>query len=147
MLVIGMTVFALASLAAGLAPSTAALLAARAVQGIGAALAIPAALALLTARYRQERERERALGILSATLDVGMVAGLVIGGLLTASLGWPWCFFVVVPVGLAAAALAPLALEESSDEAAPPPDLPGAVLAATGAVAASRTLGAAESAP
>ena len=132
MLVIGMTVFALASLAAGLAPSTAALLTARAVQGIGAALAIPAALALLTARYRQERERERALGILSATLDVGMVAGLVIGGLLTASLGWPWCFFVVVPVGLAAAALAPLALEESSDEAAPPADLPGAVLAATG---------------
>jgi MFS family permease len=132
MLVAGLTVFALASLAAGLAPSTGALLAARAVQGIGAALAVPAALALLTAAYRRERERQRAIGRLSATIDVGMVAGLVLGGVLTASLGWPWCFFVVVPLGLAAAAIAPSALAESRDEQAPPLDVAGAVLAALG---------------
>jgi EmrB/QacA subfamily drug resistance transporter len=132
MLMTGLLLFALASLGAGLAPATGALLVARAVQGIGAALAIPSALALLSARYRQERERERALGLLSAVLDVGMVAGLVLGGALTASLGWPWCFFIVVPLGLAAAALAPLALEESSDEQAPRLDVPGAALAAAG---------------
>jgi EmrB/QacA subfamily drug resistance transporter len=132
MLVAGLAIFALASLAAGFASATAPLLAARAVQGIGAALAVPAALALLTALYRQERERQRAIGRLSATIDVGMVAGLVLGGVLTASLGWPWCFFVVVPLGLAAALLAPSALEESRDEDAPPLDLAGAALAATG---------------
>jgi EmrB/QacA subfamily drug resistance transporter len=131
-LVAGLVVFALASLAAGLAPSTTSLLAARAVQGVGAALAVPAALALLTAAYREQRERERAVGLLSATLDAGMVAGLVLGGLLTATLGWPWCFFIVVPLGLAAAALAPAVLEESRDDAAPRLDVPGAALCAVG---------------
>jgi EmrB/QacA subfamily drug resistance transporter len=132
-LVTGLAVFAVASLVAGLARSTAPLLAARAAQGIGAALCVPAALALLSATYREQRAREWALGRLSATLDVGMVAGLVLGGVLTASLGWPWCFFVVVPVGLAAAALAPSVLEESRDDDAPRRlDLPGAVLAAAG---------------
>ncbi len=70
--------------------------------------------------------------MLSATLSGGMVAGLVLGGVLTASLGWPWCFFLVVPFGLAAAALAPSVLEESRDEQAPRPDLPGAALCAAG---------------
>ena len=114
-LVFGLTVFALASLAAGLAPSTGVLLAARAVQGFGAALAIPAALALISASYRQERERDRAVGLLATSITTGMGAGLVLGGMLTAWLGWPWCFFIVVPFGLAAAALAPAVLEESRD--------------------------------
>src|SRR5918999_549292 len=129
MLVVGLVVFALASLAAGLASATAPLLAARAIQGIGAALGVPWALALLPAIYRHERERQRAIGRLSATIDVGMIGGLVVGGVLTASIGWPWCFFVAVPFGLAAAALAPSALEESRDEDAPPLDLAGATLA------------------
>jgi MFS family permease len=90
---------------------------------------------LVFATLRQERERERALGLLSATLDVGMVAGLVLGGVLTASLGWPWCFFVVVPFGLAAAALVPSAVAESRDEQAPPLDIAGAAGAALVAVA------------
>jgi EmrB/QacA subfamily drug resistance transporter len=131
-LVVGLTVFALASLAAGLAPSTGALLAARAVQGIGAALAIPSALALISAGFRQERERERAVGLLATSITCGMGAGLVLGGLLTAWLGWPWCFFVVVPFGLAAAALGPAVLEESRDTDGGRLDVAGAVLAAAG---------------
>ncbi|TCC37443.1 MFS transporter [Kribbella capetownensis] len=66
---------------AGFAHSTALLLSARAVQGLGAALAVPAALALLSAMYRQERQRQRALGDLSAAMDISMVVGLVVGGL------------------------------------------------------------------
>ncbi|TCC52154.1 MFS transporter [Kribbella pittospori] len=79
-LVVGLVVFGAASGMAGLARDTGLLLAMRAVQGLGAGLAVPAALALLAATYREERERQRALGYLSATLDVGMVAGLVVGG-------------------------------------------------------------------
>lgn len=131
-MVIGLVVFTAGSGLAGLAHTTELLLAARAVQGLGAALATPAALALLTTVYRQERERQRALGLLSATMDVAMVAGLILGGVLTATVGWPWCFFLVVPVGVVAAALAPPTLPESRDESAPRLDLPGAVLAATG---------------
>ena len=132
MLIVGLIVFALASGAAGLAHTTGLLLSARAVQGLGAALAVPAALALLTTVYRQERERQRALGYMSAAMDLGMVAGLVLGGVITASIGWPWCFFLVVPIGLAAAALTPSALVESRDHTAPRLDLPGAALAAAG---------------
>lgn len=131
-LVVGLTVFALSSLAAGLAPSTGALLAARAVQGFGAALAIPAALALISASYRHERERERAVGLLATSITCGMGGGLVLGGMLTAWLGWPWCFFIVVPFGLAAAALAPAILEESRDTTGARLDVLGAALAAAG---------------
>ncbi|WP_460661761.1 MFS transporter [Kribbella swartbergensis] len=131
-LVAGLLVFAAASAAAGFAPTTEVLLSARAVQGLGAALAVPAALALLTTTYRQERQRQRALGYLSASMDLGMVAGLVLGGVLTATVGWPWCFFIVVPVGFLAAALAPTTLRESRDEEAPRLDLLGAALVAAG---------------
>jgi MFS family permease len=104
---------------------------ARAVQGFGAALAVPAALALLAATFREGPERHRAIGRLGAVLDVGMVAGLVIGGVVTATLGWPWVFLAVVLPALAAAALVPAALEESRDESAPQRlDVAGSVLAA-----------------
>jgi EmrB/QacA subfamily drug resistance transporter len=131
-LVVGLIVFAVASGVAGFAHTTALLLSARAVQGIGAALAVPAALALLTTTYRRERQRQRALGFLSATMDLGMVAGLVLGGILTATVGWPWCFFIVVPIGLLAAGLAPSTIPESRDDSAPRLDLLGAVLVAAG---------------
>jgi MFS family permease len=131
-LVVGLVVFALGSAVAGLAQTTGLLLSARTVQGLGAALAVPAALALLMTVYRQERERQQALGYLSAAMDVGMVAGLILGGVLTATVGWPWCFFVVVPIGLLAAGLAPKVLEESRDENAPRLDVLGAVLVAAG---------------
>jgi EmrB/QacA subfamily drug resistance transporter len=131
-LVVGLIVFSLGSAVAGLAQTTALLLSARAVQGLGAALAVPAALALLTTIYRQERERQRALGYLSAAMDLGMVTGLILGGVLTATVGWPWCFFVVVPIGLLAAGLAPAAIQESRDENVLRLDVLGAVLVAAG---------------
>ncbi|WP_350275566.1 MFS transporter [Kribbella sp. HUAS MG21] len=136
-LVWGLTVFTLASAGAGLARDVAVLLPLRALQGLGAAFAVPAALAILSAVYRRERDRQAALGYLSATMDVSMVAGLVLGGVLTATLGWPWCFFVIVPVGLLAAALAPAALPESRDDHAARLDVRGAVLAAVGFAALS----------
>jgi EmrB/QacA subfamily drug resistance transporter len=132
-LVAGLLVFSAGSLAAGLAPEAAALLAARAVQGVGAALAVPAALALVAATFREGAERDRAIGLMAVMIDVGMVAGLVLGGVVTALLGWPWVFYLVVGPGLAAAALVPRALEESRDESAPRRlDVPGAALVAGG---------------
>ncbi|MGH2949742.1 MAG: MFS transporter, partial [Solirubrobacteraceae bacterium] len=133
LLVTGLPVFSAGSLLAGLAPDTAVLLAARVVQGLGAALSVPATLALLAATFREEAERRRAIGRLSAALDLGMVAGLLVGGVITATLGWPLVFLLVVVPGLAAAALVPAVLEESRDEAAPRRlDLPGSVLVAAG---------------
>jgi MFS family permease len=132
-LVAGLLVFSAGSLAAGLAPGAAVLLGARAVQGLGAALAAPAALALLAATFREGPERNHAIGLMSATIDVGMVAGLVLGGVVTAVLGWPWVFYLVVGPGLAAAALVPAALEESRDASAPRRlDVAGAALVAGG---------------
>jgi EmrB/QacA subfamily drug resistance transporter len=132
-LVAGMLAFSAGSLAAGLADTPAVLLTARAVQGLGAAAALPAALALLAATFRTGPERHRALGTMSATIDAGMVVGLIAGGVVTAALGWEWVFFLAVPAGLAAAALVPIALPESRDEEAPRRlDVPGSALVAAG---------------
>ena len=105
--VAGLALFAAASLVAGLARTQALLLGARAAAGLGAALAIPAALALVTAMFRDGRARNRALGLMSATIDVGMAAGAVLGGVIVSALGWPWVFFLVVPFAAAAALTAP----------------------------------------
>src|SRR5919202_5946451 len=133
-LMAGLGVFTAASLAAGLARAPAPLLAARAAAGLGAALAIPAALALVTAVFREGRERTRALGFVSLAIDVGMVSGAALGGVVTSALGWPWVFFLLVPVGIATLALIPRVL----DEHAPRPrrserlDVLGALTAASG---------------
>jgi EmrB/QacA subfamily drug resistance transporter len=91
--------FTLASFAAGLAPSGAILLAARAVQGLSAGVLSPATLSILTATYRQGRERSRALSAWTAVAIGGGAAGALIGGLLVSGLPWRWIFFVNVPVG------------------------------------------------
>jgi uncharacterized membrane protein len=108
--VAGIAVFTLGSLACGLAGSSAALIAARALQGTGAALATPAALALVTTTFPAGPERTRALGVWTAAAPVGGAAGLLLGGALTQAFGWPAVFLVNVPIGAAAIALAPLAL-------------------------------------
>jgi EmrB/QacA subfamily drug resistance transporter len=112
----GLVVFAAASLAAGVAPGPALLIAARGLQGLGSALIAPAALSLLTSAFAEGPARSRALGAWGATSGVASVAGVVLGGLLTEGPGWRWIFFVNVPVGLAAAAAAPLLVPESRAE-------------------------------
>jgi EmrB/QacA subfamily drug resistance transporter len=99
-LLIGLATFTAASALAGAAREPALLLASRALAGLGAALAIPAALALVAATFAEGRERNRALGAMSASIDVGMVAGALLGGAVTSLLGWPWVFFVIVLLGL-----------------------------------------------
>src|SRR3954468_19426959 len=101
-LVCGLAVFTGGSLLAGLARAPTVLVGARAIAGLGAALAIPAALALIADGYRDGHERTRALGFVSAGIDAGMVLGAVVGGVVTAALGWPWAFFLAVPFGAAA---------------------------------------------
>lgn len=105
MFVLGLLTFTVSSLAGGLASGPELLVSARVVQGIGAALVAPAALAVITTGYPQGPARNRALGIYGATASVGFVGGLVLGGALVQFLGWRAVFFVNVPVGLSAALL------------------------------------------
>ncbi|WP_018655002.1 MFS transporter [Actinomadura flavalba] len=108
----GMAVFTLASLLGGLAPGPGWLVAARALQGAGAALAGPATLALLVTHFTGERQA-RALGVYSAVTASAMTLGLVLGGLITAALSWRWVLFVNVPLGLFVLAVAPRRLGET----------------------------------
>jgi len=96
----GLVVFGLASVACGLAGTGGQLVAARAVQGLGGAILSPAALSLVAVTFRQEAERNRAMGIWNAVAGAGGAAGVVLGGVLTACLGWEWVFWVNVPLTL-----------------------------------------------
>jgi MFS family permease len=106
----GLAAFTLASLACGLAREPLILILARALQGLGAAITAPAALAIITTNFREGRERNQAVGAWTAIAAAGGATGLVAGGVITASLGWQWVFFINVPVGLTAFALAPFVL-------------------------------------
>ena len=129
----GMIVFALASLAAGLAPSAGVLVAARAVQGIGAALLSPAALALVTVTFPAGRERNLALGIWGALAGIGGTLGVVAGGILVDSLGWEWIFFVNLPVAAIALLATPMVVGESRLQGPGAGfDLAGAILGTAG---------------
>ena len=135
MFMLGLVVFSLASLAGGLAQSETWLIAARAVQGLGAAIVSPAALSIITTTFADGAERNRALGIWGAVAGAGGAAGVLLGGILTSGLNWRWVLFVNVPIGIAAAALAPRILGESRrEEAGNSFDIPGAV-AVTGGLA------------
>jgi EmrB/QacA subfamily drug resistance transporter len=110
----GIALFTLASLAGGFAASSGQLLAARAVQGIGAALASPSALALLMTMFPQGRERTRAIGLYTAVSIGGSAVGLIAGGMLTQWASWRWVLFVNVPIGVAVIALSRLVLPETA---------------------------------
>jgi EmrB/QacA subfamily drug resistance transporter len=110
---IGLLVFSASSLLCGLAWSEASLIAFRALQGLGGALLAPAALSLLVTTFAEGRERNLALGIYGAASGSGAAVGVLLGGLLTSYLNWSWIFFINVPVGIAAALLAPVLLRES----------------------------------
>jgi EmrB/QacA subfamily drug resistance transporter len=110
MFVAGLVAFSLASLAGGLAQDPVLLIAARVVQGAGAAIVAPAALSLITTGFPEGPERTRAIGLYGAISSVGFVAGQVLGGVLVQFTSWRAVFLVNVPVGLIAAALAPAIL-------------------------------------
>ena len=128
----GMALFGLASLACGLAPTAGVLLAARAVQGLGAALVAPAALALLLTVRPDGAARARALGWWAATAAGGGASGWVFGGLVSGWLDWRWVFLVNVPVCAAAALLARRLLPEGRSPAPGSADVLGAILATAG---------------
>ncbi len=133
MAVAGLLAFAAGSVVAGLAPTAAVLVAGRALQGAAAAALDPALLALLVDEFPEGRERDRALGVWSAAGSLGIPAGALLGGLLTAALGWRWVLLAAVPVALAAAALVRLVLDERRDQTTPRRfDLPGAVTGTAG---------------
>jgi EmrB/QacA subfamily drug resistance transporter len=109
----GVLLFTAASLGCGLAWSPAALLAARVVQGAGAAIMTPTALSIISTTFTEGAERNRALGIWGALGGVGATAAWLIGGPLVDGPGWRWIFFINIPVGLAALALSPVLLRDS----------------------------------
>jgi EmrB/QacA subfamily drug resistance transporter len=109
----GILLFTAASLAGGLATSAAWLLAARAVQGVGGAIASPAVLALIAASFAEGRERTKALSIYTAVAMGGGSLGLVLGGVITEWVSWRWVLFINVPIGIIVALTAPLFLPES----------------------------------
>ena len=129
---VGLVVFTAASLLAGLAWSDTSLIAARVLQGLGAAVITPAALSILSTMFPEGRERNIALGAWGAVGGFGAVAGVLLGGILTDALSWEWIFFVNVPVGVAAFLIAPFLLDESRDAEVKSFDLPGAVLVTGG---------------
>jgi EmrB/QacA subfamily drug resistance transporter len=112
MFTVGVVVFAAASLIGGIAPNQEILLIARVLQGAGAALASPAALALINTTFPAGKERNRAMAVYAAMSGVGAAVGLILGGVLTEA-DWRWTFFINVPIGLLVAALAPRVLVES----------------------------------
>ena len=128
----GIVVFTLASLLAGLAWSDTSLIAARTLQGLGAAIISPAALSILSTTFAEGRERNIALGVWGAVGGFGAAAGVLLGGILTDLLSWEWIFFVNVPVGVAAFLLTPRLLTESRDASVKSFDIPGGVLVTAG---------------
>jgi EmrB/QacA subfamily drug resistance transporter len=113
MFMIGMTLFAAASLACGFAGSIGVLVAARAVQGVGAAIVSPATLSIITTTFEEGSERNKALGIWGAMGGSGAAAGVLFGGILTKYAGWEWVFFVNVPVAVIVLALTRAVVRES----------------------------------
>jgi EmrB/QacA subfamily drug resistance transporter len=109
----GVALFSVASLACGLAGSIGVLIAARAVQGLGAAIISPATLAIITTTFDEGAERNKALGIWGAMGGSGAAAGVLFGGIIVNYLGWEWIFFVNVPVGVAVLALTRPLVRES----------------------------------
>jgi EmrB/QacA subfamily drug resistance transporter len=129
---VGIVLFTVSSLFAGLAWSEGSLIGARAFQGLGAAIISPAALSILSTTFAEGRERNIALGVWGAVGGFGAAAGVLLGGVLTDALSWEWIFFVNIPVGVAAFVLTPFLLTESRDARVKTFDVPGGVLVTGG---------------
>lgn len=132
---LGLALFAGASLAGGLSHSVPILIAARLVQGLGGALVSPAALSLLTTTFGEGPERNRALAVWGAVAAAGGAVGLLLSGIITDLLGWAWVFFLNVPIAGLAIALSPVLLPESQAQGARPRlDVAGAVSVTLGSL-------------
>jgi EmrB/QacA subfamily drug resistance transporter len=129
----GIALFALASAACALSGSIGWLIAARSVQGAGAALVMPLAMAILSGAFAKD-ERARALGIFSGVTGLALIIGPAVGGFITESLGWRWIFWINLPIGMIAIVLVQARLRESVGPAAAL-DIPGLVLVAVAALA------------
>jgi EmrB/QacA subfamily drug resistance transporter len=133
---VGVVVFSVASLLNGLAPTSEALIVFRGLQGLGAALIAPAALSIITTTFTEGAERTKAMGVWAAIAVGGAAVGLVLGGILTTALSWPWIFYVNVPVGIAVFVASIRFVPESKDEHAHKSfDLAGAVTVTAGLLA------------
>ena len=130
MFVAGVAVFTAASLLCGLATGEPMLIAARALQGVGAAIASPTALALVATTFAPGPARNRAIAVFAAMTGVGSIAGLILGGALT-QVSWRWIFLINVPIGVLIVAAATVVLRETATERLAL-DVPGAVLATLG---------------
>src|SRR5215813_2186219 len=143
----GLALFTVASLAGGLATSAGMLLAARAIQGVGGAIATPAVLAMITASFAEGRERARALGIYTAVVMGGGSLGLVLGGVITEWVSWRWVLFVNVPIGVLVVLASPLSPPQPGrqpghfDAAGALPSRPGWPRSCTASSAPPRTAG------
>ena len=130
----GIVVFTLSSLAAGLASSPAWLIGARALQGVGGAIASPAALALVVSAFPEGRSRNKAMALYAAIASGGASLGLVLGGAITQWESWRWAFFINLPVGIIVAACSPFLLAETPRRPGHF-DLAGALTSVTGMAA------------
>jgi EmrB/QacA subfamily drug resistance transporter len=129
---IGVVIFTVASLFCGLAWSESVLIASRAVQGVGAAVITPSALSIVMTTFDEGAERNKALGIWGALGGGGAAVGVLAGGILTTYLSWRWIFFVNIPVGAVAFALAPRFVRESRADEKKSLDVAGAVTVTAG---------------
>jgi EmrB/QacA subfamily drug resistance transporter len=137
----GTIVFTLSSLAAGLAGSGDVLIGARVVQGLGAAFLVPTTLAIIMATFREARERTAAIGIWTAIGAMALAFGPLIGGFISQHLHWGWIFFINVPVGIIALAIAAVTMDESRDTTARRTlDLPGMATSAVALLALTYAL-------
>jgi EmrB/QacA subfamily drug resistance transporter len=129
----GLLLFSGASLVNGISTSAGMLVGGRAIQGLGAALVSPAALAIITTTFADGRERTKALGVWSAIAAGGGAAGLVLGGVLTETLSWRWVFFINLPIGIAAVLFSLRMISNKAAEEKPETsDVAGAVTVTTG---------------
>jgi EmrB/QacA subfamily drug resistance transporter len=135
MFIVGVSLFAGASLAGGFAQDKGFLLAMRSLQGVGGAIASPTALSLVTSTFPQGPARNRAFGVYAAVSGAGAALGLILGGVLTDLLSWRWVFFVNVPIGLTLALAAPHVIAETERRKQARLDVPGAVASTAGMAA------------
>jgi len=137
----GMIVFTASSLVAGLAGSGAILIGSRALQGVGAALLMPATLAIIMATFTDAKERAKAIGIWSAIGALALALGPAVGGLISQHIRWGWIFLINVPIGVVTFALAVLFVRESkASSAVRRLDMPGLVASAVGLFALTYAL-------